>query len=148
MIPQEFLASDASAILGSFANELASMSFVDAFKKTTDSLHDGFQANFTNTRAPYGTWPPHAPYTIQKYGPHPLLILTGAMLASVTQSGSDGRIEQISSNEMVIGTSLFYAGFQQYGTLKIPPRPFLWLDGDHLEKVTEAFVSAISSILT
>jgi phage gpG-like protein len=147
MIPKEFLASDAIMVLGAFASELENVSLQEVFRKTTDSLHEGFQANFTNTRGPKGTWPPHSPVTVAIYGPHPLLILTGAMLASVTQTGAPGSIENYRPREMEIGTSIWYSGFQQFGTLKIPARPFLWLDSTPMEKVTSAFVNALIEFL-
>jgi phage gpG-like protein len=65
------------------------------------------------------------------------------MKRSVTQSGSDGRIEEIMRTEAKIGTSLFYAPYQQFGTRKIPARPFLWLEGSYVERLTNQLADAM-----
>ena len=129
---------------------LQSFDFAPVFESVLDILHEGFASNFDQTRAPYGQWPPHSPLTIIKYGPHPLLILTGAMKAAVTQSGSSDRIEEITQSEAIIGTSLFYAPYQQYGTggpNPIPARPFLWLEGDYVDQLHETFADEVASRL-
>jgi phage gpG-like protein len=147
MIPKDFMASDAVNVLGAFAREFESKDLQPAFAGIIDDLHAGFRSNFTNTAAPYGTWPPHSPYTVQKYGPHPLLILSGKMLASVTTSGSEGSIERFASRELTVGTSLFYAGFQQWGTQKIPARTFMWLDPNSYDAVAAKFAKLCWEIL-
>ena len=129
---------------------LQSFDFAPVFTAVLDTLHEGFASNFDQTRAPYGQWPPHSPMTIAKYGVHPLLILTGAMKAAVTQSGSSDRIEEITQTEAIIGTSLFYAPYQQYGTdgpRPIPARPFLWLEGDYVDQLHERFADEVATRL-
>ena len=129
---------------------LQSFDFAPVFESVLDILHEGFASNFDQTRAPYGQWPPHSPMTIALHGVHPLLILTGAMKAAVTQSGSSDRIEEITQTEAIIGTSLFYAPYQQYGTSgprPIPARPFLWLEGDYVDQLHERFADEVASRL-
>jgi phage gpG-like protein len=142
----ELLVDDVQQTIG----QLQSFDFKPVFQSVLDVLHSGFESNFDQTRAPYGTWPPHSPKTIALYGPHPLLILTGAMKASVTQSGSSDRIEEITQTEAIIGTSLFYAPYQQYGTSgpnPIPARPFLWLEGDYVDQLHERFADEVATRL-
>ncbi len=130
--------------------QLQSFDFAPVWTALLEPVHEGFASNFDQTRAPYGTWPPHSPMTIALHGPHPLLILTGAMKRSVTQSGSEGRIEDIMRNEAIIGTSLFYAPYQQFGTSgphPIPARPFLWLEGSYVDQVHERFADEVASRL-
>jgi len=136
------LAVDFVDYMRDWASSLETMDHEPTFQSMLDPLHEGFTANFDNARAPYGQWPPHSPYTILLHGPHPLLILTGAMKRSVTQSGSDGRIEEFTRDQAIIGTSLFYAPYQQFGTAKIPARPFLWLEGSYVDRLHELFADA------
>ncbi len=127
--------------------KLQTESFQSALDACIPICNEGFKKNFDKTQGPPGVWAPHAPYTIQKYGPHPLLILSGAMLASVTQSGAEGRIESVGERDAEIGTSLFYAGFQQFGTKKIPARRFLWLDEPSVDKVVDVFADSAFEII-
>lgn len=129
---------------------LQSFEFAPVFESVLDILHEGFSSNFDQTRAPYGQWPTHSPMTIALHGVHPLLILTGAMKAAVTQSGAASRIEEITQTEAIIGTSLFYASYQQYGTNgpnPIPARPFLWLEGDYVDQLHERFADEVATRL-
>jgi HK97 gp10 family phage protein len=64
----------------------------------------------------YG-WPPLAPSTIEKKAADTPLLETGAMRDSITHS-VDGDEARVGSNE---DTALW----QELGTSKIPPRPFL-----------------------
>jgi phage gpG-like protein len=131
-------------------SQLEAFDFAPVFTSMLETLHQGFESNFDQTRAPYGQWPPHSPMTIAIHGPHPLLILTGVMKRSVTQSGVEGRIEDIMKNEAIIGTSLFYAPYQQFGTSgphPIPARPFLWLEGSYVDRLHERFVDEVESRL-
>lgn len=147
MIPREFMASDAVAVLGEFARDFESKSLEPAFAGIAQDLRESFGSNFANTRAPYGTWPPHSPYTVQKYGPHPLLILSGKLLASVTTQGAEGSIERYLARELEMGTDLFYSGWQQRGTVKIPARPYVWLTDENLARVSERFAEICWTIL-
>lgn len=71
---------------------------------------------------PYG-WPPLAPATIARKatGDSPLLE-TGALLGSITHN-----VDAMSNitSEAYIGTDLEYAKYQEFGTSRIPARPFL-----------------------
>jgi phage gpG-like protein len=69
------------------------------------------------------------------------------MLASVTQQGAEGRIESVGDRDAEVGTSLFYAGFQQFGTSKIPSRRFLWLDSPSVDAVLEVFADKAFQIV-
>lgn len=139
----DFLASDAVQGFREFGDELLGMDFGPVFDSLIDPVHAGFVDNFDRTQAPYGRWPPHSPVTIMLHGPHPLLILSGTMKAAVSTRGSTGRIEELTPESLTIGTDLFYAPWQQYGTRKIPARPFLWLEGSHVDRITDLFADGV-----
>jgi HK97 gp10 family phage protein len=64
----------------------------------------------------YG-WPPLGPAAVAKHGDTPLLD-TGEMRDSIQHT-------VVSSHEGYVGTNSTYAKYQEFGTSKIPPRPFL-----------------------
>ena len=147
MIPKEFPAEEAEYWLDELAQGMESGSFAEAFTRIVPNLQNAFGDNFERAEGPSGDWAPHAPYTIAKYGPHPLLILSGDLLRSVTETGEKGSVQQIGEREMALGTSLFYAGWQQRGTSKIPPRPFLWLDDSWSSEIVDEFATGVVLVL-
>ena len=83
-------------------------------------------------------WPAHSPTTVAKYGPHPLLILTTALMQSVTTDfGSGDSVIENSGRDLAWGTSLAYGGYNNYGTSRIPPREFLYWTEEGADAVVE-----------
>jgi phage gpG-like protein len=75
-------------------------------------------------------WAPPAKGT--RYGPgQSLLERSGAMLDSLVPQGP-GNFFEVSPTEGRAGSLIPYAAFQQFGTGRIPPRPFLGWDLDRL----------------
>jgi len=64
----------------------------------------------------YG-WPPLGPAAVAKHGDTPLLD-TGAMRDSIKHTVESAHVGYV-------GTNSEYAKYQELGTSKIPPRPFL-----------------------
>lgn len=62
-------------------------------------------------------WPPLGEAAIAKHGDTPLLD-TGALKGSITHEVESGELAYV-------GTDVEYAKYQEFGTSKIPPRPFL-----------------------
>lgn len=147
MIPAEFKAEDAIQVLGDFATAIETLDLSEAFEAASEAARAGFKKNFDQTQGPGYKWAPHSPYTIQKYGPHPLLILSGAMLQATTESGAAGSVHDVQPREAVIGTDIFYAAFQQFGTLRIPARRFVWLDAESVAEVEEEFEKRAFTLL-
>lgn len=61
-------------------------------------------------------WPPLGPAAVAKHGDTPLLD-TGALKDSIEH--------QVHGSEAWVGTNVPYAIFQELGTSRIPPRPFM-----------------------
>ena len=81
---------------------------------------------FLSSRTPDGMpWPP-----LKKRRPaghnqgHRPLIDFGDLLSSVVSIGN-GHIEAVTNDSAEFGTDLFYAGFQNFGTSRIPAREFM-----------------------
>lgn len=83
-------------------------------------------------------WPEHAPETVRQYGPHPLLILTTALMQSVTTDfGTGDSVIENSGRDLAWGTNLAYGGYNNYGTSRIPPREFLYWTEEGADAVVE-----------
>lgn len=83
-------------------------------------------------------WPEHAPATVEQYGPHPLLILTTALMQSVTTDfGTGDSVIENSGRDLAWGTSLAYGGYNNYGTSRIPPREFLYWTEEGADAVVD-----------
>ena len=147
MIPKEFEAEYAEYWLDELFQEMSTGSFAPAFERIVPNLQDAFGDNFENAEGPDGAWAPHAPSTVAKYGPHPLLILSGDLVRSVTETGATGAIQDIKPREMAIGTSIFYAGWQNSGTDLIPARTFLWVDYSLYGELSDEFATGVMSVL-
>ena len=82
--------------------------------------------NYQGAAGPYGAWPPLKPETVahKTTGDSPLLE-TGELRDSISH--------KVEGDEAVIGSDLDIAIYQEMGTSKIPPRPFLGMAAIHKE---------------
>ncbi len=123
-----------------FAND----SFSDGLNACKKAIGENFIEIFANRQGLSGNaWPAHAPATVQRYGVHPLLILTGTMYTSVTTSGSTGHYEMVGNREMEWGTTQFYAGWNNDGTSRIPAREFMYWTENGADGVVDALASYV-----
>jgi phage virion morphogenesis protein len=80
------------------------------------------------------------PYAATRHGNQSLLIDTGRMEKSITHN--------IYADEVHIGTNLIYGATHQFGSKKIPARPFLGLSQDNVDEiqsvVDEYFTAALN----
>ena len=144
-ISDSFAADD----IGSWMNELKDLlnngDFQPAFEEAVAILNDGVYQNFTSAVGPDGaSWPEHAPSTVARYGPHPLLVLSGAMIAAATDRGAAGHEEEYGPREASVGLStdtIPYAAVHQFGfaARNIPPRPYWYTVDDVDERAAEVF---------
>jgi hypothetical protein len=108
----------------------------DLQDQITDLIYAGVQRNFDEQVDSSGQkWPPHAPYTVRLYGPHPLLILTGTMWVASTMSGVEGNYLDVQDRSIVTGVTLPYAAKQQFGTALIPQREFYYIRESYIVEI-------------
>ena len=112
----------------------------EAFK---DIIYANVQQNFDTASTASGeAWAPHAPATVARHGPHPLLILSGAMKQAATESGAAGNYEEVDDRTLVVGLDMShvngfdYASAQQFGTSTIPSREFFALSDWAIESIS------------
>jgi phage gpG-like protein len=113
------------------------------------------------TTGGYGEWPEHSPDTTQRWGPHPLLQLTGrlrrtatalarwqftreeAFMADWPASVSYGLIHQVGGSRDVAAKG---TGGKQTDVTRmvIPARPFLEMQPNDMEKIEMIFMQWLS----
>lgn len=95
-----------------------SASYAPIMKECDRIASAGFAENFRSKQDETGApWPPHAPYTLRKHGPHPLLILTGRMHAAATNPSHPEHLRELGRQTLRSGVraSVFYAAIHHYG---------------------------------
>lgn len=140
---QAIAIADLPAYLASMADELERAPLTDVLKSCTTLIDQAVEKNFLAGGSPLGPWPPHSPATVARYGPHPLLILSGDMMAAATREGARGHVQELTDRAATVGIDgeeIVYALAQNYGhaAKNIPARPFMVIDdsvGDACEVV-------------
>jgi len=89
-----------------------------AARQASSEIQTLIEGQFASQADPYGNaWAPHAKETIRRWGPHPILTLTGAMgQVSVTPRAGAG---------ITVTLGADYSQFHQTGTANMPARPIL-----------------------
>ena len=73
----------------------------------------------------------------------PLLVRTGALLASLTEPNSPDHVEETNAESLTLGTRVPYAMFHQLGTRRMPARPIIVVSGERTERWVEIVRSRI-----
>lgn len=90
-----------------------------------DVVYADISSHFDEAANAWGdAWAPHAPSTVRRYGPHPLLILSGKMKTAATTQGAEGNYEDVEDRSITFGVDIPYAQYHQFGTDNIPERSF------------------------
>lgn len=147
-IPNQFAAKDAERIMAEFAKELETASLAEAFKEAAPAINAGFEGNFSAQVSSSGSaWPPRKDKLT-----HPLLILSGAMKAAVSQPGAAGHVEDIQDRQAAIGIDssiIVYAAAQNFGYPKrnLPAREYVFATDETMDKSEQLFTDAAYRIL-
>lgn len=108
--------------------------FKEAFEQCKDHIEENFWQIFQSAVDSEGNpWPEHAPSTVASMGEHDLLVDTGALLQSMTDTSN----YTISDRYMVASCDLDYAEYQNFGTSNIPAREFMYLRPETMDKIME-----------
>jgi hypothetical protein len=123
---------DLPAIMGRVKDAIAKSDLSPAWAEIMPIARAGFASNFADGGSHLGPWPPHAPATVRRYGPHPLLILSGKLYQAATSSGGAGHVEILDVREAAIAIDLAavpYARAQNegYPPGNLPARPYFVL---------------------
>lgn len=126
-------AKDFARTVTSLATVLANAPAGDLMRELLYMTHEAQAANFTMAQSGAGEqWPlrkyhghPIKDKGRSGYPGHPLLIDTGDLYLSVTSTSGPDHVGEILDRAFTSGTDLPYAGFMEFGTDKIPARPFI-----------------------
>lgn len=103
------------------------------------TIHEGINENFERAESGQGTpWPPHAPSTVARHGPHPLLILSGKMWDAAT--GGPGSWWVAADFRLSLGierSAIPYASTQQFGSDRVPQREFYFINRFAMQDVKQ-----------
>lgn len=75
-------------------------------------------------------WAPLKASTALKKGSSAQLVDTGRLLGSISHTST--------SSTATVGTNVFYAPFQHYGTRHIPARPFMGISEENMAEIRRA----------
>lgn len=130
--------------LREFAELFEGADLTEAFRAADDVLSEGFQQNFFNAVDEKGIpWPPHAPATVARYGPHDLLILTGRMFAAATNPDDPGHLMRVEDNSALVtgikDSVVPHAKFHHTGTVKMPRRRVIYATPETINRARDAF---------
>jgi len=150
MLPHQIISDAAQATFEQFAQQVESHDWSDSWLAILPECYAGIDQNFDDTSGPDNrSWPPHAPFTVAKYGPHPLLVLSGKMRAAATGTG-EGAIVRVTGNSLQLGISLesvIYAGAQNFGYRNIPQREYLGIKEPVADRIEDMLTNNVQSTL-
>lgn len=153
-IPKEIPAEYIEYWMDELDKEIENADLSTAFTEAIAILNDGVYENFILRVGSDGSpWPPHSPETVRRYGPHPLLVLSGTMIAAASESGSTGHIEEIGPRNAVTGIDgdqIPYTFAQNFGYSEgnIPQREFFYSVDETDERASETFFDWAFEIIT
>jgi len=112
-------------VLRDWADQIENMSLEGPLRATLPIWHQGIEENFMRAQGPSGAaWLPR-----KDNKPHPLLILTGALLMSVRDNGLAGHIQMVGWRRLMTGVNtdvVEYAAVHEYGSGRVPARPYMY----------------------
>lgn len=117
-----------------------------AMQRCAELIREDFAENYVEGRNEEAVWPEHSPATVARYGPHPLLILSGRMREATITKGAAGNVEEIGDREMALGVEgIVYAPTQNWGdpSRNIPQREFIVPRAAGLDQCEEVLADAM-----
>lgn len=146
MLPSLFNSEEADVVFRDWWSEVETASLEAALRDTVPILHQGMEDNFMRAAGPDGAaWLPR-----KDTKPHPLLILYGYLIEAARDTGSAGNITRVGQRELVTGVDasvIEYAPYHEWGTSRMPARPFMYATDEVQSAALQAFSDAAFVIL-
>lgn len=122
--------------------------FWDLDKVVSEGFEDNFQAKVDEDGIP---WAPHSPFTTKKYGPHPLLDLTGRMKRAAVSRGDSEHLAERMGETMRFGIkgSVWYAKFHSSKAprKRLPRRNAIYANDQTIAKCREVIRKGFKRIM-
>ena len=122
---------------GAFGKAISAEGLIPVWTQIGEDLQADFAVNMVSEGGQgfggKGGWPQLAPSTVRDRerkgfeGAHPILWRKGVLGESLASKTAAGSIFRVTPQGVSVGTSLFYAGWHQTGTPKMPARPIVGL---------------------
>ena len=149
-MPKTISVDELGGFLEGVTGKLKNPEAAEVLGDWNDVLAGDLAAGFLSSQSPDGhTWAAlkHPRPKGHNQGTRPL-IDTGALMQSVISAGPD-HIEETSQESTILGTSVEYAGIQQYGSQKknIPVRPFIGIPDETLDVAAEMLAKHVITII-
>ncbi|QDV78084.1 phage virion morphogenesis protein [Botrimarina mediterranea] len=144
-MPSVYLIDD-QAELDQFFADLADEFYGTRMRELMESevaeVEEVERNSFANQTAPNGqAWAPLKPATIKRKGHSRILVETGRLGVSLTQSGHPDAVVEIvdepGQGGFSRGTAVEYAGYHQKGTKRMPARPPVGVDEEYVDGFAE-----------
>lgn len=136
--------TDLRSELQAWSAEIESNTLEEPLMSLAPLVFREFEGHFDSAQGPSGKWPP------RKYDyPWPILIKTGFLKAAATEQGAPGNISRFKDGWAEFGVDVSvvnYAAFHEYGTSKLPPRPWAWMSSDAEDEVAERLIDALYAL--
>lgn len=125
-------------------------SFEDPLRDSYAVIQADIQDHFDAGEGPTSLWPAHAPSTVERYGPHPLLIMSEALVAAAVGQGT-GHISEIANRELRYGVSkevIVYAGHDHgFPDRNIPQREYMWISDTAREEINDIIQKYVADVI-
>ncbi len=114
-------------------------------------ISNGFRENFDARVDETGSaWPPHSPSTVKRYGPHPLLVLSGRMKRAATNVADGEHLSERQGDTLIVGIagSVRYAIFHRTGTSRMPRRNVIFASQKTLGRCRTSIERGVMRLVT
>lgn len=141
MLAAHIFADEIDSAMMAWHAEIVGASIEEQVMGLAPIVFKDFDDHFLRAQGPEGAWAPRT----RSY-PWPILIKTGKLqYAAGTQHGA-GNISRFVSGKAEFGLDVGvvnYAGFHEYGTSRMPARPWCWLSSDAEDEAAKRLLDAL-----
>jgi phage gpG-like protein len=144
MLPQRMYADDVEGAFRDWAQQIITETYEVPLMALAPVVFYDFDQHFSNAAGPYGAWAVRT----RQY-PWPILVKTGALQYAAGTQGARGNIDRWNAGWAefgVDGSIVNYAGFHEYGTSRMPARPWCWLSPEAEDKAAAQFLDAVYAL--
>lgn len=144
MLPVTIEADDVDAAMRGLVAAMAGETYEQQLMGLAPVVYAEFSDHFRDARGPDGPWAPRA-----RAYPWPPLVHTGKLSYAAIVPQGHGNITRWRDGWAEFGldaTVVNYAGFHEYGTSRMPARPWCWLSPEAEDEATERFADAVVNL--
>lgn len=130
--------------LRAWGDSIESQSLEEPLMSLSPLVFKDFDDHFMQSLGPDGPWAPRT----RNY-PWPILIKTGFLIRAATESNAPGNIHRYRGDALEFGVDVSvvnYAGFHEYGTRKMPARPWAYLSEDAADAAAEQLLDRLYTL--